>query len=73
LLLYFARTGRWSWGSALFLPALDLVQSAAVVNSLALFPHTRAAHVTAAVAASWLLVVVVHLVRSPRPGWRRAA
>ena len=64
LLLYFARTGRWHWGSALFLPLLDLVQSAAVLASLALFPHTRAIHVTATVLASWLFVAGLHLVRS---------
>ena len=64
LLLYFARTGCWRWGSALFLPLLDFVQSATVLAALALFPHTRAMHVAATVLASWLFVGGFHLVRS---------
>ncbi|MHC4991927.1 MAG: hypothetical protein ACYTGC_13200 [Planctomycetota bacterium] len=73
LLFYFARTGVWYWGAALFLPLLDLVQSQAVVGSLVLFPHSRAAHIAITVLASWLFICGVHLVSPSRHRRRSAA
>lgn len=68
--LYFARTGRWSWGSLLVVPLLALAQAAAVLSSVARFPHSPAAHLASAVAASWLVALTVHTARTRPLVWK---
>ena len=63
MLLFFARSGRRSWLSALVVPVLAIVQSTSISIAVAAFPHSGHMHIAASIAVPWLVALAVYFGR----------
>ena len=63
MLLFFARTGRRSWPSALVVPVLAIVQSASIVLAVHAFPHSGNIQIASSIAIPWFVILAVYLAR----------
>jgi hypothetical protein len=63
MLLFFARTGRRSWFSALVVPVLTIVQSVSISLAVTAFPHSNNAPIAASITVPWFLIIAVYLAR----------